>query len=628
MKTAIFLYKPEQLVSLDALLAKWSTKDERPTIVSLDAEIDYALEKRGALFISGKTLQNRTAPSAHMQADKITRALYANEALSSLQYRGVSLMEPLRFSIHQYLQNLLYYVDVIERLMENIPNVECLVIPTSAASVLKVYSSLTIEESRIVCEAARLIAEGRGIRYESHETFSTAIRSKNRWQKWTFTFKRALFGASLSVLNALMALRPRRTIRVLASDYWRNIAPIMRELPEAELVLIDRTEALKAGFAHIWHHKIQFLHIEHFLSWRGKRQALAHAKKCSEEWMAARSEALATIDFTFRGTNLLSTVERILTRLIETDIPEIVCEIEGTCAMYERLSPDAVELRVSVSKQRHFIILPLVARLRGIPAVEVQHGIEYLGPGSVTWRLAAEYLAEYGQLVCDELSALGYAREQLFAVGSPRFDAYVRDIKKAARQMRKGVTILSNTPTPSVGERYGTYSIEECFKALGNAIRKIPNARLLIASRSVSAHAAFYEEMHARGLKGVNYENAWDAPLPGLFQQADIFVCSFSTVAYEALLYRLPVIIAAFAPTEKMMADFHFAHFVDAGALRIAHSPEELADILQELSADPEARARMSAAAQKFMKDNFSFDGHASKRIAKLIRNWSTQATT
>jgi spore maturation protein CgeB len=94
------------------------------------------------------------------------------------------------------------------------------------------------------------------------------------------------------------------------------------------------------------------------------------------------------------------------------------------------------------------------------------------------------------------------------------------------------------------------------------------------------------------------------------------------------LLCRLPVIIASFAPVEKMMTDFHFGRFRDAGALAIAHTPEELQEIVGKLSADTEARARMSEAGWEFMRKNFSFDGHASERIAELVRGWSKRTTT
>mgnify|MGYP001617079035 FL=1 len=623
MRAAIILYELNQLASLDALIARYGGEGEAPQIVSLDAEIDFALEKRGTPFISGKTLQDRTTPAAYVRADEITRALYDNERMSFLRYRNVSLLDSLRFSTQIYVGRLLHYIDVIERFAESVPDLKHLAVPISVVPVSKTSDPLAVEESKIVYEAARLVAERRKIDCEPYDMRSATLQVKNRWQGLAFALKRTLFGTALSLLNALMALRPRRPLRILASDYWRSLAPILRQLPEAELVLLDRSQVLQASFANIWRHKVRFMHIEQFVPLKGSRRARLYAKECEEKWMAVCKDMLASLDLSFRDIPLADTMERILTHLVTTMVPDVIRDIEGAYAMYERLSPNAVLLRASASRQRHFSVLPLVAREVGIPALEVQHGGEYLGPGSGTRRHAAYYFATYGPLVCDEFRALGYEEERLLPVGSPRFDAYVQDAQKASIH-KKGasLTILSNKPTMDISERYGTYSIEEYFKTLGDATREILNARLLVASRSTTVRAAFLEEARARGLVGVDYESVGTTPLPKLFVQTDIFVCSYSTVVYEALLYRLPVILAAFAPTEKMMADFHFGHFEKAGALLIAHSPEELSTMLQKLSADPEARARMSSAAEAFMKEQFSFDGHASERIAALIRNW------
>lgn len=623
MKTAIILYEPEHLASFDVLVAKWSMRDEKPIIVSLDAEIDYTLEKRGVTFISGKILQNRTAPDSYMRSDELTREICENKLFSFLQYRGISLLRPLRLSIHQYFQILLYYVDIIERFTESAPDVGRLVVPTSVVPVSKTSGPLGIEETGIVAEAIRRVAEGRVVRYESYKTLSASLQAKNRGREWIFSFKRTLFGIILSFFNGFMALRSRRSIRIVASDYWRNIVPVLRELPEAELVLLDRSEALKAGFSNIWRHKMQFMHISHFISWRGRMHALAHAKKCKREWTTMRKKALASIDLSFHGAHLLATVERIMAHLIKNAVPDVICDIEGTYAMYERLSPDAVLLRASVSGQRHFAILPLVAREKGIPALEVQHGGEYLGPGSPTREHPAHFFATYGRLVCDELRNLGYEEERLLPVGSPRFDAYVKNRRKKSAPGIPGVSILSNTPAWNVGERYGTYSVEEYFHALGEAARAVQDSHLMIASRSGTARAPFLKEARERGLHGVPYESVGATPLPELFVKADIFVCSHSTVVYEAMLYRLPVVIASFAPVEKMMTDFHFSRFRDAGALAIAHTPEELREIVGKLATDAGARKRMSDAGEAFMKEQFSFDGHASERIARLVRDWS-----
>ena len=628
MKTAIFLYEINQLASLDALTAKYGGGGEAPIIVSLDAEIDFALEKRGATFVSGKTLQNRITPSAYTRAGEIIRALYDDKRMSFMNYKNVPLLDPLRFSTHVYLAPLFHYIDVIGRFVEGSSGVMRFVVPVRVVHVSKTSDALAVEESKMVYEAAYLAAEMMGILCDAYDMLSPALRVKGHWQAFVFATKRVLFGATLSFLNGLMALRPRRPIRVLASDYWRSLAPILHQMPEAEVVLLDRSQALQAGIKNIWRHKVRFMHIEQFLSGKGSRRALAHAKECEKKWMAMRKEFLSSLDLSFCGVSLASTAERILTHLIKTAVPDIIRDIEGAYAMYEYLSPDSVLLRASASRQRHFSVLPLVAREVGIPALEVQHGGEYLGPGSGTRRHAARFIALYGPLVCNEFRTLGYEKERLFAVGSPRFDAYVRTAERSITQERvSGLTIVSNTPTMDISERYGTYSIEEYFKTLGGAVRKIPDARLLIASRSTTVRASFLEDARTRGLAGVNYESVGTTPLTELFRRADIFVCSYSTVVYEALIYRLPVILTAFAPVEKMMADFHFSHFEKAGALLIAHSLEELSDMLQKLAANPEARARMSKAGWEFMQKNFSFDGHASERIAQLIRNWSKRTT-
>lgn len=623
MKTAIILYEPEHLASFDVLMAKWSTRDEKPTVVSLDAEIDYTLEKRGVTFISGKMLQNRTTPDSYMRSDELTREICEDKSFSFLQYRGISLLRPLRLSIHQYFQILLYYIDVIERFMESAPDVERLVVPTSVVPVSKTSGPLGIEEAGIAVEAVRRVAEGRRTHYELYNTVSVSLKIKNHWQEWVFGLKRSLFGVALAFLNVAIGLRPRRPIRIIASDYWRNLSPILGELPEAELILLDRSEAIKAGLANIWRYKMRFMHIGHFLSRKGKQRALVYAGKCKEEWAAVRKDLWASADLSFRGADLRATSEKIMARLVEHAVPDIICDIEGTYAMYERLSPDVVLLRASVSGQRHFAILPLVAREAGVPALEVQHGGEYLGPGSPTREHPSEFLAVYGKLVAAEFEALGYDQKRLLVAGSPRFDAYVKNRKEKVVPGASGVSILSNTPAGNVGERYGTYSIEEYFHALGDAVRAVPNAHLSVASRSSAFRSNFLKGAWERGLEGVSYESVGDAPLPELFAQADIFVCSHSTVVYEALLCGLPVIIASSAPVEKMMTDFHFSRFRDAGALAIAHTPEELREIVGKLATDAVVRERMSAAAEAFMAEQFSFDGYASERIATQVRMWA-----
>lgn len=622
MKTAIFLYELGHLASLDALLAKWGTGIEKPIIVSLDAEIDYVLEKRGIHFMSGKTVQNRIAPSAYMRADEITWDMCESEALSFLTYRNIPLLEPLRFPIHLYFIRLLTYIDLIARAVEKMNGVERLVVFPPTNVVFSTSGFLAEHEAFAVVEAVRRVAESRGITFESVQSNPVALRIGNRLRNMLFMGQRALFATAMSFLNALMSLRPRCSIRIIASDYWRNIAPVLDVMPEAEVTMIDRKEALKAGFKNIWRHNMRFMHLTRFLSLTERRKAMRYARECQKKWLAVKSGAWTSADFMFCGVSLAPICERIMTRLIESAVPRVACDIAGAYAMYERLSPEAVWLRVSVSGQTHFSVLPLVARELGIPSLESQHGIDYSGAGSATRRHMAQYFALYGSLVAREFEVLGYDKERLLTAGSPRFDSYARTQPLVHRQGSKTVNVLTTIPSVNPFERFGTYSVEEHFSALRGALAGNPQSKLTVTSRNVN-RVAFLHEAMERGLQSTPYDFAGPAPLPRLFADTDIFICGYSTVVYEALLHGLPTIVVAFAPQERLMTEYSFAPFEQAGALVIARTPEELKDALGRLLIDAGARERMGVAGREFMKENFSFDGHASERIATLLRSWS-----
>lgn len=623
MGTAIILYEPEHLASLDTLLARFSGA----RIVSLDAEIDYALEKRGIPFISGKTLQNRETPVAYLRADKLTQDMCESEALSFLTYKNVSLLEPLRFSVHLYFIRLLTYIDLIARAVEQMGVIERLVVLPPTSVVFSTSGFLAEHEAFAVVEAARRVAQSRDIAFEAIQSNPVALRMGNRLRNMLFMGQRALFAAAISFFNALMSLHPRRSVCIIASDYWRNIAPVLKGMPEAEVIMIDRKEALKAGWRNIWRHTMRFMHLTQFLSWTERREALRHARECERKWLAVKSRAWTSADFMFYGVSLAPICERIMTRLVKHAVPRVTRDIAGAYAMYARLSPDAVWLRVSVSGQMHFSVLPLVARNLDIPSLEPQHGIDYSGAGSATRRHAAQYFAVYGPLVAREFEALGYAKERLLAAGSPRFDSYARTSPPAHRRRREKINVLTTIPNVNPFERFGTYSVEEHFSALRGVLAGQPQLKLTVTSRNVN-RVAFLHEAMERGLQGTPYEFAGPAPLPRLFADTDIFVCGYSTVVYEALLHSLPTIIIAFAPQERLMTEYSFATFEQAGALVIARTPEELKEALNRLLADAGARERMGATGLKFMRENFSFDGHASERIAALIRSWSKGTTT
>ncbi len=377
---------------------------------------------------------------------------------------------------------------------------------------------------------------------------------------------------------------------------------------------------------------MQFVHIDQYHVRSIRKDIDRQSKLLKTAWGKIRPTenggVWGDVDFTFKGVNLRDPFVwdghkgkgGVLVKLFDKHLigGSLMLQIADTYEMLNRIKPNIVWVRASVSLQTHFSVLSLVARKLKIPSIEAQHGIEYLGPASATTRHAAENIAVYGNLVRDEYVSRGYSIEHLLVAGSPRFDSYANVVPQKI-EPRTDFRILTTIPGINVSERFGSFSVEEHFKALGDALKVVPQAHLEVTSRSVDREAFMHEAMR-RGLgKETKYEFAGNDPLPKLFEKADVFVCSFSTVVYEALLHGKPTVIVAFAPLERMMADFHFSKFEQAGALYIARTPEELKNALIQL-ADPETRARVGASGWDFMQKNFSFDGKASERIAEFIR--------
>ncbi|MCX6787405.1 MAG: hypothetical protein NTY93_02720, partial [Candidatus Kaiserbacteria bacterium] len=581
-RTSIFLYELDHLASLDALMVRYRTKNGEPTIISFDAEIDYELGKRGIPFLSGAKFQDRTEPATFLRAAELTRDICASEVLANLKYRNIPIFELLRFSLHHYFFALLTRIHSITRAVDSLQGLECIVIPAPCEVILPTSGFFAESQAFACVQAAHKVAESRGIAFEMVQDTVPTERMRRDIKKLTFIFRRAVFSGAVILLNAVMSLRRRGKVRLIASDYWRNIAPVARMMPEAQIILIDRTEALKAGWRNIWRHRMRLVHLEHYVPYLERRAIRYFVRKCKDTWRK-RPSAWGTTDFMFCGVSLLPECEGIVETFIERAIPRIASDIAGAYAMYAQLAPDAVWVRVSgISRQTHFSILPLVAEELGIPSLELQHGIEYLGPGSATLHHVAQHLALYGDAVAREFETAGYAPERLISVGSPRFDFYSKRIERPRRE-REEVRILSTIPGINPIVRFGTYSVEEHFAALQKALKALPQARLTVTSRNVN-NLSFLREAMKRGLQGMPYEFAGTTPLPQLFADSDIFLCSYSTVIYESMLHGLPTVLVALSPVERLMMEHSFAAFEKTGALAIARSSEELMNILQELS--------------------------------------------
>ena len=587
-------------------------------LVALDLMVELELARRGIPYSSGRAYRTRDAKALTLAEEWVT-ALFKDERWSPLSYRGVSLLRVYFFSLQTYLTPLLYYIDIVTNTLAQYPSAtRCIVFPPPP-SAPAAGDDFIAQEKDVLVDAVRAVALHSG----TEVVVPGGIPNLGaRTRSASFAYKRALFAACIAVLNTLVALvRPPKRITVLASDYWRHLAPVLSHLWGAEVLLFGRTEAFEAGFKNIFTHRMRFVHSDSFTS-RISAQRTEARVLFEREWHSLQESGVVG-DARFKGISISPFFIKVLNACIADTLTKTLGTIDNMHALLAYYKPDIVLLRISTSpNQPHFPVLAQVARAQGIPSLEMQHGLGYYGPGSLDLRHFAEYTGVYGALTAREMKQVGDVYTTPVVVGSPRFDVYTSGQRASKERDASGaVSVVLIAPPLSHFGMMDTYDVEEYFQVTASALKKIKNASVVIKLRPGSGGAPIYEHTIARAFAGVSHQVVSEEPLADVYKKADIVVSGYSTAALEALLCGKPLIYFGLSPGEQMMGLHHFSLYAQQQAMRIATTKEQLEAALAELAADPQKRAELKRGAEAFMKDQYLFDGKSGERAAALIKS-------
>lgn len=620
---AILVHGNAQIKALMFFLDSLSDEERKSIdIIAIGADVEYALEKKDLSFISGKGL--RTMPNAELipYVEKLGREVLDDPSFSFFTYRGVQLSDLYMPILQNYLLHVLYLIDVITTFARVYSTYKKLMLFPPTSVIYDTTGIFALLEENAAITAARFVSA-----ISDFEVVVLELPSgvQGRFKYIVFNLQRAVFGYVLSTLNAVVAMliRPKK-IRILASDYWRNMSPLMAELPESELLQLDRIESRKTGFAAILEHRMRFIHIEDYLSRSSRKKAEEQKQLFFHNWERGRDMNMPLQRAIFHGKSLASVLTPALRRMVIQGGFQAVRIIDGTYALYEKIKPDIVWVRASVSAQIHFPILCYVAKLCGIPSIEVQHGILYLGPGSFINRPAVEYIATYGPLATEQLKKFGYANSSLPAIGSPRFDVYQNLQRDRGADIHAYFMITCIAPAVLPYSWSDTYEIVDYFSHLAEAASHIPNAHVTIKLRPGGADEAFFRKAITRAFGTVPYHIAQREPLVDVLKDSHVVVAIYSTTVLEGLISGSPVIYDGFMDMHHLLGEELIA-YEDAGALLRVRTTEELTQALKRFAQDPQARAAQVERARNFMARNYSFDGQASRRLADTVRELASK---
>jgi hypothetical protein len=619
MKTAIIIYDVSQIEELSKLLSRLMP-DETYDLVTFGADIEFLLEEKKISYVSARDMATLDPYERLVLSRKISESLMLSDAFSFFTHQGVNIARLFIPNLFHYTTSCLYYLDMTQSILERGYSRIIISSPKTpeappASAVLEKFKIWTIPD------VLRAVCEKKNIQLDIIAPRAANNHINDYTRMFFFFLKRQLFGLGINALNIYVRLRvSRKKIRILGSELWKNISPCMEALPEAELLLLDRTQSFSIGLRAIMRNRIRFIHSDGFLSYKERYAARTRAEEFKKLWEQKKKDHVELNSLMFRNFPLVFLFEPVLQKIVSAG-ENVILQIEGSLAMLKQIQPDAVIVRASASSQTHFAVLCEAARLKKIPSIEIQHGIFSVGRETETSDRSAEYIAEYGpheRILWEEYK---YApRSKFIDVGSPRFDEYVP--KTAAATLDDGTFKILHIALPLVpGSWNDSWDVCTYFKTMAEAVRDIPNVHVTIKLRASRAGESFYREAIRQAFGTTPYTIAMFEPLVDLIPKADLIISCHSTALLEGLLMGKPVVFDASLPLYAPMAHNDFKLHIAAGSFVCADTAHELQNAVHKLAGDPNERKQLAERGTQFMQKNYLFsDGKSSLRLANAIR--------
>jgi len=623
MNSLIILYELGHVDKLLNFLNSESKEDKKYLIIALSLDIEKRLLEKNINYISARVYKFLFVDQLSAE-DKMLDTFFADSRWKDLNYRNINFTTTFEFMFRSYFQRVRYYANILISIFETHKDILRVITFSSAERVSKTHGILAKKEIHIVFDCLKLITDKKGLPLVDLSVQISVNNLINSVKNITFSLKREIFSFLLMIWNGgITIIRSPQFPRLIISDYWRNVGPTIKSLEEGECIFLDRSEIRNINWRYLFKYRMRFVHVHKFVTKKAYKDIKIHAYNFKLLWNDICRDL--PIIFLWRGYDFGPLLYDAFNDIVD-NFDKILSEIEGTYSLYKKYKPDLVNLRASVSAQTHFSILSLVARECNIPSLELQHGLEYLGPGSCSRKHVAEYIAVYGPLIKRELISMGYNPDKIKEIGSPRFDNYYLLSSKTIEDHtedhnREKINILCIAPDLLPFEIYDSYSAEDYFKAIKEAIKDIPNKNLHLTFklRPVSVGEDIMSFIIKNIFSDISYTINHYENIVDLCLSSDIIISGFSTVILEALQFAKPIIIPALNPIDKQMVSSHFSPYEKAGALFIVFNIEVFNKILLDLVNSSERRREASKLARKYMNENFMFDGKSSERYIKLI---------
>lgn len=625
--TLVILYKIEHVdMALTHFGVEELTKGVGYVVAPTDYEVEMELKKRGIPYQSLEEYQPQSSFKDRVRISALLmRNWHKSNELNFFKHKDIHIGEIIEYSLGEYLLLVLYYIDVFSFIFDKSLNVDTIYISEPTTNLSSTVGQLARFEILAPLEIVKLLSHNRGLNVCAIP-HSANIVSKRKFNMAVRVLIRRVFIIGLKALNSVIApFRHKNAMKIFVSDYWWHIDPFITTMSDVEITMMERGE-IKNIRAYIWKYKILFNQVGDYLTSSIRKKACEKCIEFDRAWKALGDSTPFKKEFVYLGVPFWEIVKPAYDHLVTSFSRNIVESIDGAERLLKRQGIHAVILRASVSGQIHFGVLALVARKLHIPAIELQHGLEYFDSTSHTAKKAAGIVASYGPLVKKDLEQANDSTFTALNIGSPRFDQYLNKSisekrKEALREkLRIDVSrpvVLYIAPEVVIGQTYDSYDVVRTFKNL-SSLQSIEGLQIVVKIRPGPDREIFFKNVLKETL-GEKCILAQYEDMQELFSISDIVISCFSTVVLESMVGQKPVILDGNNSSDLMFMESHFLPYEKDGAIIISRTEKGLNGHVKELL-DPVKAEKMVEKANKFLKNNFCFDGMSAERMSDFLK--------
>jgi hypothetical protein len=547
-------------------------------------------------------------------------------------HEGLSIGEMFEAMMGNYLQEVLRHLDVFSKILDVHWDIAQLIVPHSSEVASATTGPFARFQVHLVPRVGEFVAKNRGLAFkalgEPHAEEVILFPA----QPWLRSFVQIVYNFCISTVV------PRRKIRILVSDYWRNIKPFIEKMDDVELVFVDRKEVRNIPWRDLFKYRMRFIHPLDMLTSGTVKMASIKQQEFKAQWDSAKHSVAAMSGFMYRDLNWWELVEPVFTYVVSIYSERVVADIESTKRMLGNFSINRVLIRASISGQHHFFIMGELPHHYGIPSIEIQHGIGVgiMDPHSAFGLMHADYVAAYGPMVERGFARSGYAKERIVSTGSPRFDRYYTERDTLTKEERdKKICEMGLDPKRPIvfvvmqeesnhlelaASSFSSYECRDFIDSLKVIRDAIPELQMILKFRS-PGQRAIYEDYIAKTLprEGIVLK---DGDAFSLLLLSDLVYSCFSTLLNECIMGRKPVILY---PLKKGDTYFYDAH--KDGVLTVPLLADsqplptrEVIEYTKKLINNKEFYRESVEKGQTYLKNNVLFTGDAATRVATLIR--------